>query len=269
MALKQKIYREEQTKPYVTDYVQWAGFPHWDKAIVTGASSTAATRGMGGGSSQYQVVYVPFTRDDTTNTIGAILVEIITPRDTILKTVYRWQYNQLSYKTGSTTGPTAEDMALFFMGFEHAALGNSWFQINDSSLFHADYPNASHLLFHMTHFTIGRDNALVMEGCHIVYVVGSNGQVVGAETGGPDPNLGDLEIQCDHMDFSDEGGGAATGAAAAFLAPEQAVRAAAVAVGMIILVEASARQEAVTPAMAVVVPPVGSQRMPIPRRCYI
>jgi hypothetical protein len=205
MALKEKIYREEQTKPYVTDYVQWAGFPHWDKAVVSGPSSPAIRETGGGAGSNYQVIYVPFTRDSS-NTIGAVLIEIITPRDTILKTVYRWQYNQLPFKSRVTNGPTAEDMALFFMGYEHYAFGNSWFQINDTSLFHLDYPYGTHMRFHVTDFTTNRDNALVMQGCHIVYVVGSNGQVVGATPEGPDPNLGDLEIQCDHMDFSDEGG---------------------------------------------------------------
>jgi hypothetical protein len=113
-AIKEKIYREEQARPFVANYVQWAGYPHWDKAIATGTSSITTTRGTGGGSSQYQVVYVPFTREDSSNIIGAILVAIITPRDTILKTVYRWQYNQLPFKTSATSGPAAKDMALFY-----------------------------------------------------------------------------------------------------------------------------------------------------------
>jgi hypothetical protein len=97
------------------------------------------------------------------------------------------------------------------MGYEYYAFGNSWFQINDTSLFHSAYPYGTHMRFRITDFTINRDNALVMESCHFVYVVGSNGQVVGATQNGPDPNLGDVGIECDHMDFSDESGGGNSG----------------------------------------------------------
>jgi len=204
-AIKQKIYREEQAQPFIANYIKWAGFPNWDKAL-TGSRHAAAARNTQAENSNYDVVFIPFTQDSS-NAIAAILLAIITPRDTIFKTMYRWQYKQLPYKTATCAGPTAEKMATLFMGFEHYAFGHTWFDITDSLLFRGERRSLSHAKLRISDFSFDRANALVMEGCHIVYAVGSNGQVVGAAPDGPDPNLGALNIQCDHIDFSDEASG--------------------------------------------------------------
>lgn len=202
-AVKENIACQEQHRAFIVDYVKGAGFPRWDKALSSGQELSNAHATGGAAVPGYQVVYTPFTRDST-DVIGAILVTIITPRDTMFKTVYRWQYNQLPFKTASTSGPTAEDLALFFMGFEHQAFGHSWYRINDTALFHEDYAFIPHKRFHITGFEISARSGLSIEVCGEIYVENNQGQVQGAETGGEDPNLGHYEFECHPMDFSSD-----------------------------------------------------------------
>jgi hypothetical protein len=198
-AIKQKIFREEQTSSFVQGYSRGAGFPHWDKALVAGGQH-AALRGESGGS-DYTVIYIPFTKDSN-NVIGAILMAVVTPRDTLFKTMYRWQYNQLPHKTASSSGPTAEQMALFFMGFEHQAFGHAWFHIADTSLFHFEFPVGRPLLYQADNLTIGRDG-ISLQLCGWVYQPAS-GWNQGLDPG-EEPDYGSEVYKCEDISTGGDG----------------------------------------------------------------
>lgn len=72
------------------------------------------------------------------------MIAIINGRDTALQTIYKSQYTSLAYETGSSGGPTAEKMALLFMGFDKLIYGTSHFFMKDSLLFQYATPGKIH-----------------------------------------------------------------------------------------------------------------------------
>lgn len=92
VALHHSILREEEQKPFVNEFVTWAGFPRWDKAIIKTSKKEASARTTSG----EEIVYIPFLGENDTTT-HAILVAKIDGTDTLLKMFYRWQYRNFPY----------------------------------------------------------------------------------------------------------------------------------------------------------------------------
>lgn len=131
MAIRDKILRQQQAKPFVEKFVKYAGFPVWDKAIVASARLSGKQSSGQKNGNPSQIIYIPMVIDSGVN---AILKATFNETDTAFKVMYKWQYNKNGYTATDSTNSAAQT-ALFFMGFENNIFGHKYFDIRDKKLF--------------------------------------------------------------------------------------------------------------------------------------
>lgn len=115
LAIANNIQRQESQKPFLEKFVKYAGYPVWNKSIVSfyeNASIDALTRT--GKGKRGQIVFIPLALLND-STVNAILKVQITPSDTTFKMIYRWQYKKNGYGKRDFVN-NATQTALFFMG---------------------------------------------------------------------------------------------------------------------------------------------------------
>ena len=133
-AIQQKILNQNERKPFVESFVKYAGFPIWDKAIVTQSSKMINSVGQRNeADAAARVIYIPLALENEQE-VNSILKASISSTDTVFSMLYHWQYKQFGY-TESDTRNSAHETALLFMGFEKHVFGHDRFKINDRLLF--------------------------------------------------------------------------------------------------------------------------------------
>ena len=200
MAIARKMQQEECQKPYVADFVHWAGYPVWSKAKVLPANPAARLAGGSG------IVMIPCAKDSESKT-SAIVFAKINGTDTVLSTAYYYQYKSLPYKTVSSTGLKADNVALIFMAFDMDVYGDSTFYMKDNLLFRYALSPRSSRYVNIKSFAEGRSS---LEICFDVYDNDDNNcpqPMPPSPTSNPSCGLYArlLETDCFVIDFS--GGG--------------------------------------------------------------
>jgi hypothetical protein len=132
-AIRNNILQQQSQKPFVEKFVNYAGYPVWDKAVIKKfAENTTSNSITQRGGDHFKMAFIPLAAAND-SVIKAILKVKINGSDTSFKVLYRWQYNQYGYgkvKQHNNAGQTA----LLFMGFESYVFGHKDFKINDTSL---------------------------------------------------------------------------------------------------------------------------------------
>ena len=111
-AIHQKIYRQNQEKPFVTDFVKYGGYPKWEKARVIGNSQANPGSRVTDVAGK-QILYIPFV-EDLGNYVGAVLVVRISGSDTLRRMFYGWQYANYGYSKTTSTAWDAYDIFSVF-----------------------------------------------------------------------------------------------------------------------------------------------------------
>ena len=133
-AIRNNILQQQSQKPFVEKFVNYAGYPVWDKAVIKNfAENTTSNSITQRGGDHFKMVFIPLAADND-SVIKAILKVKINGSDTSFKVLYRWQYNQYGYGKVKQHN-NADQTALLFMGFENYVFGHKDFKINDTLLF--------------------------------------------------------------------------------------------------------------------------------------
>jgi hypothetical protein len=133
------IGRQNSKTHFVEKVVNQIGFPRWNKMMKQGnlfnsvSKVTVSSVGDNGSSKTPDVYYIPFVRDSQ-NFVNASLVVKISPTDTTMNYLCDWQYTNKVHGSPSVD-TTAESYALFFMLLDHHTLGNTQYDLIDTSLF--------------------------------------------------------------------------------------------------------------------------------------
>lgn len=128
-ALNAYLQRQNVQSDFVEKTIERVGYPIWAKTQIS------KTGDLSGRSMEDSVtyVYIPFSRENE-NIVNASLIIRTTSSDTTTDWVCDWQYTDKPRGSISLPG-TAENLAVFFMRFQHAIFGDSIFAITDSTLF--------------------------------------------------------------------------------------------------------------------------------------
>ncbi len=205
VAISQNMQRQEQHKPFVNGFVQWAGFPNWDKAVLLASPSNALQRTTDG---EGEIVVIPFANDGEEKT-SALVIANLTETDTTYQTLYKSQYKSAPYETGSSSGLTAEQLGLLFMGFDKLTYGTSWFFMKDSALFHYAAPRKQHRYIDMENDPVSSRFTIVL--CIDVYEGGGGDDCTPQETPHPGFNPCGIGVKmnarqiCVTIDFGNGG----------------------------------------------------------------
>jgi len=131
--IRNNILRQQSQKPFVDKFVNYAGYPVWDKAVIKNAlENTSSTRVAERGENTSKVIFIPLAPAND-SIIKSILKVKIEGSDTSFKMLYRWQYNEHGYKKNKKFN-NADQVALMFMGLESYTFGHKDFKINDTLL---------------------------------------------------------------------------------------------------------------------------------------
>ncbi len=130
--LVQYVKTENEKYGFVEKIIRQIGYPHWDKTINVGGSTSTKGTGRTAGDS-IDLSYIPFVRDSQ-NFVNAMLVVRTTPTDTTHSFICDWQYQQRKHGLPATD-TTAEYLASFFMLLDNRVLGHTRFRLNDTLLF--------------------------------------------------------------------------------------------------------------------------------------
>ena len=148
-AIRNNILKQEKNKPFVERFVNYAGYPIWEKGIVK-TGTEAVQNKTGQGKRDEKVIFIPMALD-TQHRVNALLKVEINGMDTTFSMLYKWQYKKYGYSESKKFN-NADQTALLFMGFESYVFGHKDFIINDSLLFHKKGDRRNKDTIHITSF---------------------------------------------------------------------------------------------------------------------
>lgn len=133
IAVRNNILRQNQQKPFIDQFVKFAGYPIWDRAVIkTIGENSTATSNSSRGITNGKIIFMPLALD-TQHRVNAVLEVKIAANDTTFHVLYKWQYNNNGY-TDNTKSNSANQTALLFMGLESYTFGHQDFKLNDTLL---------------------------------------------------------------------------------------------------------------------------------------
>ncbi|MEO9144145.1 MAG: hypothetical protein ABI237_01185 [Ginsengibacter sp.] len=132
IAIRNRILKQEQQKSFIGKFVNYAGYPVWNKAIIKNGTETTQSKTVQRGGEKAKVIFIPLALD-TQKRVNAILRVKIEGADTAFHVLYKWQYKKHGYKENKKFN-NADKTALLFMGFENYVFGHRNFKIIDTLL---------------------------------------------------------------------------------------------------------------------------------------
>jgi len=197
-AIFEKIKKQDEDHRFISEFVKWAGYPIWDKALLPDRASPLSRTD----NARQVIVYIPFTQLASTD-IDAVMIGVITDTNTSLKMVYRFQYDMLPYRSSGIRGATAEAFALFFMGLEKETFGHLKFQSSDTMLFSYGRPKYTNSIYVLDSFSLSRSLLFSFSFCTTEYYP-LNGWNTGCDPGSPcNPYV--AISHCESENFYDNG----------------------------------------------------------------
>ncbi len=133
IAIRNNILKQNQRKAFIDQFVKFAGYPIWDKAItkIGGTNTSTANKSLKE-TNNSKVIFIPLALD-TQQRVNAILQVKVSGNDTSFQVLYKWQYNVNGYKD-NTKFNSASQIALMFMGLESFTFDHEDFKLNDTLL---------------------------------------------------------------------------------------------------------------------------------------
>jgi hypothetical protein len=136
-AIAQSIKRQDQQRDFVPSLSKKAGYPVWNKAIITKTSIANVTARLPGDSGE--VVLIPFVKENEYITNAILIVNTgTTSRDTTYKLLYASRYEDFEFDYSDTTKAGAKNIFHLFMVFDNEIFGYTKFMVKDSRILTGD-----------------------------------------------------------------------------------------------------------------------------------